>query len=374
VVGHSNHRVVEAMSRQAAVLNTNTRYLHESVLQLADRLIASMPQGLDTVMFVNSGSEANDLAWRLATAATGGTGGVVTEFAYHGMSSAVADLSPEGWPRNYAPDHVALLPAPDAYRGLYRRDSPGWSSKYARHMDDAIAQLRLRGHRPAALLIDAGFTSDGILTPPSEYLLDLTQRWQRAGGLFVADEVQVGFGRCGSHLWSFQVYGVTPDIVTIGKPMGNGHPVAAVVTRSEIVDTFAMRNSWLSTFGGNPVACEATLAVLDVIEELDLLAHTESVAALLAARLQEIQSRHGVIGDVRSRGLLVGVELVQDRSSRDPLPADGLANALRERGVLVGTTGPHANIFKIRPPLVIGPEEVGLLADTLDRALTEMAH
>ncbi len=374
VVGHCNPRVVEAISRQASALNTNTRYLHSSVLRLADRLVSSMPPGLDTVLFVNSGSEANDLAWRLATAATGGTGGVVTKFAYHGVSSAVAELSPEGWPPNYAPDHVALLPAPDSYRGRYRSDSQDWPAKYAGHVADAIHQLCARGHKPAALLIDPGFTSDGVLTPPAEYLVDVARRWREAGGLLVADEVQVGFGRFGSRLWGFEAYGVIPDIVTIGKPMGNGHPVAAVVTRAEIVDAFAKRNSWFSTFGGNPVACEAALAVLDVIDELDLLAHTESVAALFRSQLDEIQDRHSVIGDVRSRGLLVGVELVQSKSSRLPLPAAGLANAMRERGVLVGTTGPHSNVLKIRPPLVIGPEEVRLLGDTLNVVLTEMAH
>jgi 4-aminobutyrate aminotransferase-like enzyme/Ser/Thr protein kinase RdoA (MazF antagonist) len=372
VVGHSHPRVVEALARQAASLNTNTRYLHVAALELAERLIASMPAGLDTVMFVNSGSEANDLAWRLARTVTGGSGGVVTKFAYHGVSSAIADLSPEEWGRSQNPDHVALVPAPDGYRGPHRRDDPEWLSQYAAYVDKAVATLAGRGHRPAAMFVDTGFTSDGILTPPPGYLQDACQRWRRAGGLFVADEVQVGFGRSGSQLWGFQVQGLTPDVVTLGKPMGNGHPIAAVITRSDIVDRFAQETSWFSTFGGNPVACEAALAVLDVIEDQRLLAHTAEVGGLLRSRLDELQSRHQLIGEVRSRGLLVGVELVRDRSTREPAPAASVVNAMRERGVLVGSTGPQANVLKIRPPLVIAPGEVRLLADTLDQVLTEL--
>lgn len=372
VVGHSHPRVVEALARQAASLNTNTRYLHVAALDLAERLIASMPAGLDTVMFVNSGSEANDLAWRLARTVTGGSGGVVSQFAYHGVSSAIADLSPEEWGRSQRPDHVALVPAPDGYRGPHRRDDPEWLSQYAAYVDKAVATLAGKGHRPAAMFVDTGFTSDGILTPPPGYLQDACQRWRRAGGLFVADEVQVGFGRSGSHLWGFQVQGLTPDVVTLGKPMGNGHPIAAVITRSDIVDRFARETSWFSTFGGNPVACQAALAVLDVIEEQAVLAHTAEVGGLLRSRLDELQSRHQLIGEVRSMGLLVGVELVRDRSTREPAPAAAVVNAMRDRGVLVGSTGPQANVLKIRPPLVIAPGEVRLLADTLDQVLTEL--
>lgn len=372
VVGHCHPRVVEALARQAARLNTNTRYLHASPLDLAERLIASMPAGLDTVMFVNSGSEANDLAWRLARSVTGGSGGVVTEFAYHGVSSAIADLSPDHWGRAEVRDHVALVPAPDGYRGRYRRDDPGWLSKYAAHVDEAAAALSSKGIRPAAMFIDTGFTSDGILTPSPAYLQDVCQRWRQAGGLFVADEVQVGFGRCGSHLWGFQVHGLTPDIVTLGKPMGNGHPVAAVITRSDIVDRFARDTAWFSTFGGNPVACEAAMAVLDVIEEQGLLEHAAAVGGLLRSRLDELQARHQLIGEVRSRGLLVGVELVRDRVTREPMPAAAVVNAMREGGVLIGSIGPEGNVLKIRPPLVINPEEVAVLADTLDHVLTEL--
>ncbi len=376
VVGHCHPHVVQAIARQAATLNTNTRYLHRSALDLAERLIATMPEGLDTVMFVNSGSEANDLAWRLATTVTGATGGLVTGFAYHGVTSVIADLSPEEWRAGSAPEHVATLPPPNGYRGLFRDDEPGWIESYAACVDDAIASLDERGIRPAAMLIDSGFTSDGIFTPPPEYLLDVVRRWREAGGLFVADEVQVGYGRTGSNLWGFERHGVTPDVVTLGKPMGNGHPVAAVVTRSDIVDRFAEETEWFSTFGGNPVACEAGLAVLDVIEQEQLIVNASEMGGHLIAGLRELAARHLVIGDVRALGLLIGVELVRDRGSREPAAqwTERVQNDMRERGVLVGTTGRDGNVLKIRPPLVISEREADLIVGTLDAALSELSR
>ena len=373
VVGHSHPHVVEAIARQAATLNTNARYLHGAPLELAERLIATMPDGLDTVMFVNSGSEANDLAWRLATTVTGGTGGLVTDFAYHGVTTVVADLSPEEWRDATAPSNVETIPAPDGYRGRHRREEPGWATRYAEHVDDAVAALARRGVRPAAMVVDSGFTSDGIFTPPADYLQDAVRRWRDAGGLFVADEVQSGFGRPGSHLWGFDVHGVIPDIVTLGKPMGNGHPVAAVITRADIVDRFARETEWFSTFGGNPVACEASLAVLDVIEQEGVQSNATEQGTWIRGALDELMARHSLIGDVRSLGLLIGVELVRDRVMRDPATAEAgvVLNAMREHGVLVGTTGRQSNVLKVRPPLVISREEAEVLVGTLDRVLLE---
>jgi 4-aminobutyrate aminotransferase-like enzyme/Ser/Thr protein kinase RdoA (MazF antagonist) len=375
VVGHCHPEVVRAIARQAATLNTNTRYLHRSALDLAERLTATMPEGLDTVMFVNSGSEANDLAWRLVTTVTGATGGLVTEFAYHGVTAVLTDLSPEEWRGSSTPTHVATLPAPDGYRGRFRNDEPGWIERYAACVDDAIATLEQHGIRPAAMLIDSGFTSDGIFTPPPAYLQDAVRRWREAGGLFVADEVQVGHGRTGSHLWGFELHGVTPDVVTLGKPMGNGHPVAAVVTRSDIVGRFARETEWFSTFGGNPVACEAGLAVLDVIAQENLVINAASIGAQLAAGLRELAERHPLIGNVRAVGLLIGVELVHDGGAREPAIEEThrVQNAMRERGVLVGTTGRDGNVLKIRPPLVISGSEADLIVDTLDAVLSGSA-
>ena len=223
------------------------------------------------------------------------------------------------------------------------------------------------------MVVDSGFTSDGIFTPPTEYLQDAVRRWRDAGGLFVADEVQSGFGRPGSHLWGFDVHGVIPDIVTLGKPMGNGHPVAAVITRADIVDRFAHETEWFSTFGGNPVACEASLAVLDVIERERVQANAMEQGAWIRRALDELMTRHALIGDVRSLGLLIGIELVRDRDTREPatIEAGLVLNAMREHGVLVGTTGRQSNVLKIRPPLVITGEEAEVLVSTLDRVFAE---
>jgi 4-aminobutyrate aminotransferase-like enzyme len=373
VVGHSHPRVVAAISRQAAKLNTNTRYLHESALELAERLITTLPAGLDTVMFVNSGSEANDLAWRLAKSVTGGTGATVTRFAYHGVTEAIAQMSPEEWRTPEPPDHVALLEAPDGYRGRFRYEDHSWPLRYATSIDEALAALAARGHRPAAMFIDSGFTSDGILTPPPSYLQEVCLRWRAAGGLFVADEVQVGFARTGANFWGFQLHGLTPDIVTLGKPMGNGHPVAAVITRSDIAAQFAHQTAWFSTFGGNPVAAEAALAVLDVIEEEGLMRNAQVVGDLMHAELEALSERHPLIGEVRSRGLLIGVDLVRDRTTREPAPAADIVNAMRERGVLIGATGPGSNVLKIRPPLVLTAAEARQLVGILEQVLEQLA-
>jgi 4-aminobutyrate aminotransferase-like enzyme/Ser/Thr protein kinase RdoA (MazF antagonist) len=403
VVGHSHPRVVAAIARQAATLNTNTRYLHDTAVALAERLVATMPPGLDTVMFVNSGSEANDLAWRLATTVTGERGGIVTEWAYHGVTAATADLSPEEWPRGVRPPHVATIPPPDTYRlpgaeggssdglgakagvkgpagragGRDRADSPAptadatWAEAAAARLDDAVADLASRWFRPAAVFIDGGFTSDGIFAPPPSYLRDLVRRTHAAGALFVADEVQAGYGRMGDGLWSFEAAGIVPDVVTLGKPMGNGHPVAAVITRSEIVDRFAAETEFFSTFGGNPVACAAAMAVLDVIADEGLTANSAVMGEEIRAGVRAAAARHPAIGDVRGRGLMIGVELVRDRATREPdAPlAVRVQNAMRDRGVLVGTTARAGNVLKIRPPLVIDHADAALLLRVLEEAL-----
>ncbi|MGH2379686.1 MAG: aspartate aminotransferase family protein, partial [Candidatus Limnocylindria bacterium] len=370
VVGHSHPRVVEAITRQAATLNTNTRYLHENVVELAERLTATMPEGLDTVMFVNSGSEANDLAWRLATTVTGGDTGLVTDWAYHGVTAAIADFSPTEWPRGEQPPGVETFPAPDTYRGVYAdADSPG--SVARAEMGAAVDRLAERGRRPAALLIDSTFTADGIFVPAPSVVAELIAAACDAGALFVADEVQSGFGRTGDDLWGFPAWNVVPDIVTLGKPMGNGHPVAAVITRAEIADRFASQTTFFSTFGGNPVACAAALAVLDVIADEGLIANAASVGGWLRTALADLAARHPAIGDVRGRGLMVGVELVTDRDGRQPARdlAVRIKDEMRERGVLIGTTGRAGNTLKIRPPLCVTDDEARLIVQTLDSAL-----
>ena len=329
VVGHCHPRVTEAIVRQTRKLNTHARYLYEPLVELAERLLATLP-GFDTVMLVNSGSEANDMAWRIATAATGHRRAIVTEHAYHGVTEAIAHLSPEEWPLGYRPEHVTLIAPPD----LELPDLDG----------------------VAATFLDCGFTSDGIWTPAPEAVAAVVDATHAAGGLFVADEVQAGFGRFGTHLWSFAHYGVTPDIVTLGKPMGNGYPVAALVTRRELVERFPFAGEVFSTFGGNPVAAQAALAVLDVIEDERLLEHVVRVGERLHAEL-------GAIAEVRGRGLLAGIQM--------PGPEDAAAvvDAWRRAGILIGRTGARNDVLKIRPPLVFADEHVELLVSTAQVSL-----
>ncbi len=343
VVGHCHPRVTEAVVRQTRAVNTHTRYLYEPLVDLAERLVASMPpgSGLDTVMLVNSGSEANDLAWRIAGASTGRTGGIVTAHAYHGVSAAIADFSPEEWAADFHPPNVRTI---DPHRPA--------REEMSRALD---------GFDLAATFLDAGFTSDGIFTPPADELRQIVSATHAAGGVFVADEVQVGHGRSGRHLWSFVHYGLQPDIVTLGKPMGNGYPVAAVIARRELVDEFAATTDFFSTFGGNPVAAAAALAVLEVIEDERLIDRAGRVGAYLADELRRLE--HPAIQAIRGFGLLAGVGLP------DAQLAGRVMDRLRDRGVLVGRTGPGENVLKIRPPLVFGDEHVDLLVGELDAAL-----
>jgi 4-aminobutyrate aminotransferase-like enzyme len=338
VVGHCHPRVTEAVVRQTRLLNTHSRYLYEPLVELAERLVATMPPetGLDAVMLVNSGSEANDLAWRLATTATGHSGAIVTEFAYHGVTTAVADFSPEEWPRDFRPEHVETI------------------TPFGAGMADAVERLDGRGHGLAAMYFDCGFTSDGIWTPSADAVQAIARATREAGGLLAADEVQAGHGRTGEHLWSFAQYDLAPDVVTLGKPMGNGYPVAAVIARQELFDRLKSETEVFSTFGGNPVAARAALAVLDVIDDERLIDNAKRVGEDLSEALRALD-----IGEVRGRGLLVGVEL--ENAER----AEEVVNRMRDAGVLISRTGPHGNVLKIRPPLVFKTEHVELLTKAL---------
>jgi len=369
VVGHAHPRVVDAIARQAATLNTNTRYLHEHVVELAERLVATMPDGLDTVLFVNSGSEANDLAWRLATTVTGADAGIATSWSYHGVTDAVADFSTSEWPRGEQPVRVEAYPAPDTYRGRYA-DASDPASVGRAEISEAVARMAERSRRPAAIFVDSTFTSDGIFVPEPAVVGEIVAAAHDAGALFIADEVQSGYGRTGE-LWGFTRWAVTPDIVTLGKPMGNGHPIAAVITRAEIVDRFGAQTTFFSTFGGNPVACAAALAVLDVLEDEHLVANAATVGESLRSLLRALAERHEAIGDVRGRGLMTGIELVHDRATREPAGelAARVKDAMAERGVLIGTTGRHGNVLKIRPPLCITGDEARLIVTAIDEVL-----
>jgi 4-aminobutyrate aminotransferase-like enzyme/Ser/Thr protein kinase RdoA (MazF antagonist) len=340
VVGHCHPRVTEAVVRQTRLLNTHSRYLYEPLVELAERLVATVPPetGLDAVMLVNSGSEANDLAWRLATTATGHSGAIVTEFAYHGVTTAIADFSPEEWPHGFRPEHVETI---TPFGGMV----------------DAVQRLDAGGHGLAATYLDCGFTSDGIWTPEPDQVQAIARATREAGGLLVADEVQAGHGRTGEHLWSFAQYGLAPDVVTLGKPMGNGYPVAAVIARQDLFDRLKASTEVFSTFGGNPVAARAALAVLDVIDDEKLIENAKRVGEELRTSLADLG-----IGEVRGRGLLVGVEM--ESAER----AEETVNRMRDAGVLINRTGPNENVLKIRPPLVFGTEHVELLRESIGQS------
>src|SRR5215469_614527 len=367
VVGHSHPRVVQAVTQQQQLLATHSRYLHEAVVELAERLQATLPPGLDAVLVVNSGSEANDLAWRIARAATGRAGAVVTACAYHGLTEATHALSPEEWAMRERPAHVATIPAPDGFSGPYRRGDDGWVQRYAAHIEEAARALGDRGF--AAIYLDPAFTADGILSPPPAYLREAARRALTLGGLVVADEVQAGHGRSGTHLWSFQASGIAPDMVVMGKPMGNGFPVAALVVKSQLLKAVPEEVELFSTFGGNPVACAAALAVLAVIEDEDLVANAGKVGSYLREGLRTLADRHPLIGDVRGEGLLLGVELIDEARRPAAGNAREVTEAMRERGILLSATGPAGNVLKIRPPLVFQREHADLLLQALDEVL-----
>jgi len=374
-VGHCHPRVVEAICKQANTLNTHTRYLHELVLDYAEKLTDRFPDSLDIAMFACTGTEANELALRLARAKTGASGMIVTDHAYHGTSWAISQITTCYGSSEKRGDNIVTVPAPDCYRGLYANDAQA-AEKYADHLHNAIETLARKGHRPAAFIVDTIFSNEGLPTVPPGYLAKAVEIVRQAGGLFVADEVQPGFGRMGSHFWGFDSHGVIPDIATMGKPMGNGYPISAVVTSADVIDSFQQDTHYFNTFGGTPVACAAALAVLEVIEQQDLQAHALETGRYLLDGLRELASDNPMIGDIRGSGLFIGIDLVRDRESREPatIETKKAVNKLRQHGVLIGSTGQYDNILKIRPPMVFSKENADLLLQKLKIALNDTGN
>jgi 4-aminobutyrate aminotransferase-like enzyme/Ser/Thr protein kinase RdoA (MazF antagonist) len=378
LVGHSHPRVVQAAQAQLALLNTNTRYLHDNVNKYAERLTRLLPEPLRVYFFVNSGSEANELALRLARAHTGREDIIVLEHAYHGHTNTLIDISPykfDGPGGRGKESWVHVAPLADDYRGAYRRGDRQAGAKYARHVAEILERTRAEGRRVAAYIAETLPSVGGQIVFPPGYLADVYRHVRGAGAVCIADEVQVGFGRLGTHFWGFETQGVVPDIVVLGKPIGNAFPLAAVVTTTEIADSFNNGMEFFSTFGGNPVACAAGLAVLDVLEEEELQQHALSVGAHLIEGLRTLQTRHTLIGDVRGSGLFLGIDLVLDRETREaaPLQASYVVNRLRDCGILTGTDGPHHNVIKLRPPLVFSENDAELFLETLAAILREDA-
>jgi 4-aminobutyrate aminotransferase-like enzyme/Ser/Thr protein kinase RdoA (MazF antagonist) len=376
LVGHSHPRVVRAAQEQLGLLNTNTRYLHDTILRYAERITRLLPEPLRVCYFVTSGSEANELALRLARARTRREDVIVLEHAYHGHTTTLVDVSPykfEGPGGRGRKEWVHVAPLPDTYRGPYRRDDPQAGPKYARRVGALADRLRADGRGLAAFLAETLPSVAGQIALPPGYLAEAYRHVRAAGGVAIADEVQTGFGRLGTHFWGFEGQGVVPDILVLGKPIGNGFPLGAVITTREIAGAFDDGMEFFSTFGGNPVSCAAGLAVLDVVEEEGLQERARCRGGLLIEGLRELQQRHAVVGDVRGSGLFLGIELVRDRASLEPATeeADYVANRMRERGVLTGTDGPHHNVLKLRPPLVLSEDDARLLLASLHEVLEE---
>lgn len=371
-VGHSHPQVVAAGQRQMAILNTNTRYLHDNLVEYARRLADLLPDPLEVCFFVCSGSEANELAIRLARAHTGRDDLIVLDGAYHGNTNLLIDLSPykhDGPGGRGTPAYVHKAVMPDPYRGVYKGYQTG--KRYARHIR---AILAANPERVAGFLCESVLGCGGQVVLPDDYLKLAFGQVREAGGVCIADEVQVGFGRVGSHFWGFETQGVVPDIVTMGKPMGNGHPLAAVVTTRAIADSFANGMEYFNTFGGNPVSCAMGLAVLDVIEQEGLQANAEAVGAYLLAGFRGLMAKHALIGDVRGVGLFVGVELVRDRVGLVPAGEEArfIANQMRQRGILISTDGPFHNVLKLKPPLVFSQADADLVITHLDEVLASL--
>ncbi|MFW2403132.1 MAG: aspartate aminotransferase family protein [Gammaproteobacteria bacterium] len=367
-VGHCHPHVVDALTRQAALLNTHTRYLHETVLDYAEMLLAKFPSRIGHSMFTCTGSEANDLALRMARTYTGGTGVIVTELAYHGGTIAIAEISPSLGDKVPLGKHVRTVPAPDSYRS----EEHLLGENFARGVAAAIDSLKADGIKPAALICDTIFASDGVFSHPPGFLRPAVELIRSAGGLFIADEVQAGFARTGECFWGFQRHGVVPDIVTMGKPMGNGHPIAGAVVRPDIAAPFGEASRYFNTFGGNPVSAAAGKAVLEVIENEGLQENARCTGDYMRDGIRKLAERHEIIGDVRGSGLFTGVELVRDRATKEPADKETaqLVNEMRRRHVLISFSGPNNNCLKVRPPLVFSEDNANYFLQVMDGALS----
>jgi len=369
-VGHCHPRVVEAIARQAATLNTHTRYLHEGVVSYGERITGLLGDGLDVLTMVCTGSEANDIALRMGMAITGKTGIIGTDNTYHGNTHLVSQLSSKRTPIGGRADWVRRVPSPDSLRPL-GGSAEGQAEAFAGEVRKAIGELEAAGHGFAALILDPFFANEGFPDLAPGFLVATAEVVRKAGGILIADEVQRGFGRTGRHFWGHERIGLRPDVVTMGKPMGNGHPVAGVVARRELVAAFRDSFSYFNTFGGNPVSATAAHAVLDVIEDEGLMENAHEVGDYVLGRMREI--RHLRIADVRGAGMFVGMEFVEDEALT---PAEAftaeVVERMRERGVLLNKLGRGGNVLKIRPPMVFSRANADLFVDTLAEVLGGM--
>ncbi|TMS02162.1 Ethanolamine-phosphate phospho-lyase [Larimichthys crocea] len=379
-VGHCHPDVVKAGAQQMELLNTNSRFLHDNLVLYAQRLQATLPDKLSVCYFVNSGSEANDLALRLARQYTGHKDIITLENAYHGHVSSLIDISPYKFHQLSDAEQnqfVHVAQSPDVYRGKYRADHPDPATAYAEEVEDIIQRAHEKGGKIAAFIAESLQSCGGQVIPPAGYFQQVAKHVRKAGGVFIADEVQVGFGRVGTHFWAFQLQGedFVPDIVTMGKPIGNGHPMSCVVTTKEVAEAFMLSGmEYFNTFGGNPVSCAIGLAVLDVIVKEDLQGNALRVGRYLTNLLEKQKEKHPLVGDIRGRGLFIGLELVKDRLKLTPATAEAqeVIYKLKEEHILLSADGPHRNVLKFKPPLCFTTEDADLAVEKIDHILTEL--
>jgi 4-aminobutyrate aminotransferase-like enzyme len=372
-VGHCHPHVVDAICRQASLLNTHTRYLHEGILNYVERLTATFEDDLSTAIMVCTGSEANDIALRMAEAVTGKRGVIATDHTYHGNTTAVAQLSRTNIPATGDGSHVRHVPAPDSYRPLGGMAGSAHAAAFANAVSKAIDELEKSAHGFSGIILCPAFLNEGFPTLEPGWLEPALNEVRRRGGVFIADEVQPGFARNGDRFWGHQRIGARPDIVTLGKPMGNGHPVAAVVTRPDIMAPFRKSFRYFNTFGGNPVSCAAASAVLDVIERDGLQQNARVVGQYCKQRLYDLAAKYDWIGDVRGYGLFFGAEMVLDKESKAPASnyVARVTNEMRRRGVLLNRLGIHYNTLKIRPPMPFSKANADHLIEVLDGVLAD---
>jgi 4-aminobutyrate aminotransferase-like enzyme len=360
-----------------SLLNSNTRYLHDRIIEYANRLTATLPSPLRVCYFVNSGSEANELALRLSRAHTNARDVIVLDHAYHGNTTTLIDISPykhDGPGGHGAPDWVHKVPLPDLYRGLYRAEEPATARNYAQHVADVVQELARQKTQISAFIAESMPSVAGQIILPDDYLSLVYKIVREAGGVCIADEVQTGYGRLGTHFWGFERYDVVPDIVVLGKPIGNGHPIGAVITTDEIARSFNNGMEFFSTFGGNTVSCAIGLVVLEIVVRDDLQQHAREVGEDLLQGLKRLAGKHPILGDVRGSGFFLGAELVKNRETREPASAEAnrVVNRVRAKGVLLGTDGPFHNVLKIRPPMPFSAVDAEQLLATLDETLIEL--
>lgn len=373
-LGHCHPRVVEALHRQAQTLNIHSRYLHELLLEYAERLTATHDESLSMAVIVCTGSEANDLALRMARQLTGKQGIICTNHTYHGNTTAVDELSTIFHGGAPVGPNVKAVPFPETYRPLRGRSGAALTEAYAAEVKRAIDEFEDEGIGCAGMLVCPIFANEGLPEAPPGYLERAAALVRAAGGFFIADEVQAGFARSGRKMWGYQLSGATPDIAAMGKPMGNGHPMAGVVTRPDLLNAFREQTMYFNTYGGNPVQCAVGMAVLDALEQENLRENARVVGDYIKAGLRKLRERHELIGDVRGHGLFIGVELVTDREQKTPAVAETktLVNAMKDRGVLLSNIGVYDNVLKMRPPLPFSKDNADLLLTTLDEALASI--